>query len=315
MNLFKHKRLLVILDYAQTKQPALEQAIELAAKSGSMLDIITVVYDKAFEISHKMGSDSEHLDKLRDNAMVNACDWLKAYLADNVPANIDIEQRCFLSKREFKVIFRCEAAENYDLILKSSENHPQVRRISRKPSDWHLIRFCKAPIFLAKQFVSLENREIVAAVCPVNHSMEKGKRTETVNDHVRLNKVIVDTTTDLNSCFNTRMAVTTAYPSAEGSAIDLGSSDSHREFLEKIKTAHQGLLDQFCDIHNIPKEQSYMRKGAVDEVVDQIREETNAALIVIGTHAREGLEAIMIGNSAETILERSTGNILVVKGE
>ncbi|MDZ7749444.1 MAG: universal stress protein [Halofilum sp. (in: g-proteobacteria)] len=56
-----------------------------------------------------------------------------------------------------------------------------------------------------------------------------------------------------------------------------------------------------------------MHQGPAAEVVPTLAQELDAELVVMGTVGRTGIAGLLIGNTAETILERLASSVLAVK--
>ena len=53
-------------------------------------------------------------------------------------------------------------------------------------------------------------------------------------------------------------------------------------------------------------------EGPPEQVIPEVAEQVEADIVIVGTAAREGLKAAVIGNTAEKILDAITTNILTV---
>ena len=59
--------------------------------------------------------------------------------------------------------------------------------------------------------------------------------------------------------------------------------------------------------------QTLVRHGAPAEQISALARETNADLIVVGTHGRKGLARVFLGSTAEVLLRQAPCQTLVVK--
>lgn len=57
----------------------------------------------------------------------------------------------------------------------------------------------------------------------------------------------------------------------------------------------------------------HLRKGAATKVIPETAKELQADVLVMGTLARRGIAGLLIGNTAETILEQVQCSVLAVK--
>ena len=56
-----------------------------------------------------------------------------------------------------------------------------------------------------------------------------------------------------------------------------------------------------------------MREGAADRVIKDYAQELDAGVIVLGTVARSGISGLFIGNTAESVMEHTQSDVVVVK--
>ena len=57
---------------------------------------------------------------------------------------------------------------------------------------------------------------------------------------------------------------------------------------------------------------AYTVEGLPEKVIPEVAEQVQADIVIVGTAAREGLKAAVIGNTAEKLLDAISTNILTV---
>ena len=67
-----------------------------------------------------------------------------------------------------------------------------------------------------------------------------------------------------------------------------------------------------AEIAGIDRTNAHAVEGAPDKVIPEIAKKIDASIVVVGTAARQGLKAAVIGNTAEKILDALNTNILTV---
>ena len=90
------------------------------------------------------------------------------------------------------------------------------------------------------------------------------------------------------------------------------------EFAAMMNANHQNVsmrLDKFLKRHGsrVDADNVYLGKGDVSEVVSALIRRNNIDLVVMGTVARSGVSGIIIGNTAEKILDRMECSVLALK--
>ena len=85
-----------------------------------------------------------------------------------------------------------------------------------------------------------------------------------------------------------------------------------RKIRKEAIASSQEFLDALIQPYGIAKSRVHRPAGKVGHLVAATARKTKAGLEVVGSAARRGLEARVLGNSAEKILERSPVDVLVV---
>lgn len=87
------------------------------------------------------------------------------------------------------------------------------------------------------------------------------------------------------------------------------------EIVSRISSSAQTALREVVEKHKgrVPME-TLLRTGVAYETINQVADEVNADLILIGTHGRRGLARALLGSVAENVIRTSTRPVLVVHG-
>jgi nucleotide-binding universal stress UspA family protein len=93
-------------------------------------------------------------------------------------------------------------------------------------------------------------------------------------------------------------------------------------YVEQVRRHHVQLLDALMkevsvslgqDAINYIKPQLHMPKGAARKEIPELARQLQVDCIVMGTVARTGVRGLIIGNTAETILEQIDCSVLAIK--
>lgn len=87
------------------------------------------------------------------------------------------------------------------------------------------------------------------------------------------------------------------------------------EVVARISTAAQTALHTLAEKYKgrAPIE-TVLKTGVAYETVNKVAEDTNADVIVIGTHGRRGIARALLGSVAENVIRTATRPVLVVHG-
>ncbi len=80
----------------------------------------------------------------------------------------------------------------------------------------------------------------------------------------------------------------------------------------------QNVLNEFYRLHfkeslRGVKSSEQIAKGDIEKMILEVAEKEKVSFIILGTHARKGLERLLIGSVAETIVREANCPVMVVK--
>lgn len=194
-------------------------------------------------------------------------------------ANVSIEIELTHKWRE-AIASAAERAEA-DLIVKTAGEHSLTGRRLLKTSDWTLLRHAHCPVYLIKKDSIGSGAKVLVAL-NIAHPDEL---------HSKLNAQVLEYGRDFVD----------AIPDSTLHAVNAYANAS--SFVYPSDLAEMTGIEH-SDAHTV--------EGASEKVIPEIAEQIDADIVVIGTAARDGLKAVVIGNTAEKILDALHTNILTV---
>lgn len=96
--------------------------------------------------------------------------------------------------------------------------------------------------------------------------------------------------------------------------VERGGSDIEAKYEQRQEIAYQ-LLDQYSDIlHDLDQaHDTEIRSGDIAREVVACANELDAEHVVIGSHGRTGIDRLLLGSVAETVVRRSPVPVTVVR--
>ncbi|MEM9057944.1 MAG: universal stress protein, partial [Pseudomonadota bacterium] len=82
---------------------------------------------------------------------------------------------------------------------------------------------------------------------------------------------------------------------------------------ESIFEAHKVAFDALTEKRDIDADKAHLRQGATGDVLNAVVEEIGAGMVVMGAVARGALERVLVGSTAERVLNELKCDVLVVK--
>ncbi len=168
-----------------------------------------------------------------------------------------------------------------DLIIKAASVHSGAGRRLLKTSDWTLLRNSHCPVYLIK-----------------NDTIETGVKV--------LLALNIKSEDELHSKLNERVieygqALVGSVPGGSLHAVNAYPSSDNFVYPSDL-AAKTGI--ETVDAHTV--------EGAPEKVIPEVAAQIEAGIVIIGTAARDGIKAAVIGNTVEKVLDALETNILTV---
>jgi universal stress protein E len=304
----KLRRILVAVEHTDRMPVALiHKAALLAQVSGARIELFHAI----------VGADSQPpSDRLSKTALA---EWKQEVVAFRLrrlerfalSRTLDgISVRCTVAwdRSASQAIVRQALAMHADLVLAGTHRHSIGARIATRSIDWELIRQCPIPLLIVKSGRGYRHAAVVAAVDPFHD-----------NDKLAgLDRSLLETGGRLARLFDSELHVFHAYmplvpvqtlPIATGAPFIMMPSELQRSHQDEVMRAVDGLADQA----RIPKAHRHVEVGHVVGELGALLKQVHAGVLVMGAVSRSGLQRLLIGNTAERVLDGVPCDVLVVK--
>lgn len=191
--------------------------------------------------------------------------------------------------------------DNFDILLKATHYQNVIQRTFLSHTDWELIRHMPVPILLTKAEAWHKNPTVAVCVDPVDDEDPKISGRD---------DIIINCAKKFVDRVGGRLAVIHAFDPgpimvhAEQPAMD------HTAVLEEVRLAHEHRMQDLCTRHGI--DDCILEMGAPAQVIPEAVYTNDHQIVMLGAHSRNGFERMLIGHTAERILDRITADILVI---
>lgn len=292
---------LVILDKPKHEQAALAEARKLLRQyPDAHLDLVSFVWQAMAEQKNVFDASQRRAMK-REIIRVREA-WLRDLIRDEglSAASINI-----------KVVWTDDIAGwvaanagKADLVVKSVH---KSQTLLHTPLDWELIRSCPQPLLLVggwkgkRRKKKAKGENDVIATIDLRHEDTK---------HRKLNFQVLDAAARFAEIRGGRLHCVAVVEYSEVLS-DLEVIDP-RKVRKAAVAASSDFLEALLAPYDIAKTRIHRPAGKVGHMVAATVRKTGAGLVVVGSAARRGLGATLLGNSAEKILDRSPCDVLVV---
>ncbi len=301
-------RILSVLDPTAQEQPALAKAARLAASSGAALELFVCDYEPA--LTDPRFFSSGRLEGLRKELLSSrqaTLDWHATGL-QKLGLTVTTTVRWDTPIHQGIVARVLETAP--DLVVKDTHYHGPIRRTVLTNTDWNLIRSCPAPLLLAKAGEWRRPPRILAAVDPGHEGdAPAALDRELLNLGASLASSLAGELHIVHAFFPAEL-IASAATMAAVPAIDGGTIV---ELLDQERARVSQVLAALAGEHGLATDRIQLRQGSAVEVLCDVAEALPADIVVLGAIARGRIREMLVGSTAERVLDRIASDILVVK--
>jgi universal stress protein E len=295
--------ILVIVNPLIRDQPAIEKAAALARRLGACIELL-VCDTKISRQAHMEGE----LPPISNARLSDNLDSLLEQFAEPLRDDgLDVMTYVISGDPLHEAVISWMHNSPADVVVKDTHHHSFAERAFATNTDWHLIRTCPVPLLLTKPEFWGNPPVLMAAVDPGH-----------VNDApAALDHRILDVAASMAKRIDAKLHAIHAYlpatiataavggmpPMIGMSAEALASEQELRRWQIKRLTDEFGILDEY--LHVDP--------GIAAEYLPRMAAECHADIVVMGAISRSGFKRLLIGSTAERLLETFPCDVLVVK--
>lgn len=300
----RFKNILFVTEQDMIDKLALDRAMALAKSNSAKLTMFDVVPGASSDFSDD--SQPAELHSFQDIVLTKRREQLEQMInetrIDYPGVTISIEIR---AGRPFLEVIKAIQNNGHDLVIKVRETNDDVLQRVYGSTDFKLMRKCPCPVWIIKPTNRKRFSRILAAVDPDPLNPESPDR------------LIMDIATSLAETEKSELFVVHAWQIKNEAMLreSLIPKNEINELRRSVQLSHQHQLDllekYYCDhkktVHLIP--------GPPGQIIPAFTKDNEIDLIVMGTVGRTGIAGLLIGNTAEKILNSVDCSVLTVKPE
>lgn len=216
---------------------------------------------------------------------------------------------------EFIEVIRSVLRNQHDLVIKTAEQVSWIQRLFGS-TDMHLLRKCPCPLWLLKPDVAPNYQKIVTSIDI--HQAQSPTNTS-------LNQQLVELASAFSIHNSAELYVLHAWQPEPAGMVLMWCEDPDRalaEFEQSVYQSHLNAMAAFkLNMAQWIGQQSYdycnpkfeLLRGDATQILAKRIQELNPGLVIMGTVARTGIAGLLIGNTAEAILEQLNCSVLAIK--
>lgn len=298
------RNILVIVDPTRKQQPAVSKGALLAERFAARLDL--------FVCDTKAARNVRMAEQLRESPQASLQEelpkWLESIAAPLRQRGIDVTTEVLVADPLHTALVERVKHTCAELVIKDTHHHTVAQRTFLTNTDWELIRGCPVPLLLVKSSRWSPTYRIGAAVDP-GHLDDKPRLLDRciLEEAARLTQALGGELHVIHACVPAAM-IAAAAVSVPPLIVDIPDEALAAERQEKLKE-----ITALTSDYRFPAQDIHLQTGGVNEVLCGLARQHEIDIMAIGALARSGLKRIMIGSTAETVLEQLPCDLLVVK--
>jgi len=299
--MFQLNHILAVVDFRQSKHFALPRAIEYSKQFGGKVTILANCYEGFMDFIPS-SSSIDH-DKIKAEAIKQNKKKLEELVDGIDHQEVDLELEILWSKSLHDGLIDYVNKNDFDLVVKTAHRHNPLEKLLFTPTDWHLLRDTQTNLLFVKKNQWTNRKGVLGAI-----------NIEDDEKHRKLNKRIINTTVELADAAQCKANIINTFP---WPMVQLDKFkylfDNQDPFLT-IKETHAKSVNNFVNSVTEFKGNIIIGEGLEpEETIPKLAKSTHSSLLVMGSVGRKGIEAVIVGNTAEKILDELECEVLVLK--
>lgn len=286
------KELLVAIDNTEEAQSLIPKVQQLMsnARPPPNVTAMRIIYDGLADMDAKHVGDVDALRRYLIEAE-------SPTLRNIVDRNSEMDAHCLTlwHKNSWQGILHAAETVNADLIAKQVAQ-PDGSIYLKTPDDWNLLRHSPVPVLLSH--ASWPSERSVYVALDVHD-----------NKHVNLNKRVVRAALQLSEDMHAKLHIVCVYLLIDAWLGALNTTQTHKNLKKNIENDISCAVASLCSACHVSHYELHIRQGLESELA---KTAASATVLVIGTKARTGLRAMILGNTAEKILHAVRTDVLTV---
>lgn len=296
------QKILAVIDPDLEEQKSLSRALHIAATTGASVTAFLTIYDFSYEMTTMLSVDER--ETMRQAVVDDRTDWLSELVESYMQnTSVSLDVKVVWHNRPFESVIVEVIEHNYDLIVKGTQAHDDLKSVIFTPTDWHLLRKAPVPVLLVKEHDWPADGQIIAAV-------NVGTDDEA---HQSLNDKVTQAGVKFAELFDAHVNLVNSFPGTPVNiAVEIPEFDP-QGYNESVKNHHQASMQAHAKFFGINEACCHVKEGLPEDVIPTVAREIDAELVIIGTVGRQGLSAALLGNTAEHVIDSLECDVLALK--
>ncbi|QTH11766.1 universal stress protein [Pseudomonas corrugata] len=296
------KRILLIAPSEMIRTPAFDRGQALASATGALLHIVAFDYVTPLALAGLL--DHEAMAQAREGYLQIHRHWLEQQVRFQRRAGLEISYEVVWAKPCPAHVLAYVNDFNADLVVKDVQHVSALDRTFHQPLDWLLLRDCPACLHLVTDARHPKPLKVLAAV-DLSHLEEL---TYGLNERVlELASTLAQACDAQLHLLNVSNWSVMGDPPMSVPTLSLESNLS-----DAVNDAQAEAFDALAERYGIEQARQHVLTGIPHKVISLFARHNGFDVVVLGTAYCDRLDR-MIGNTAESVLNRTSCSLMMVK--
>jgi universal stress protein E len=305
-NVVTKRNILVIVEPENEPQVVVERATWLAKQTDSDIELLLCdPIPSPLLIGIIPSAESSEIERAIVQAQQESVSELAAKVREQ---GVEVSTDVVKERPIADAILARAKASRPAFVMKGTHYHSDAERAIMVDTDWQLVRACPYPLWLVKSNTIKDASAVVASVDPT-HDHDKP---------AALDDAIIQMAKSLASLSGGEVHLFHTYERLAGIGkeaikvlrpvkLEIDKID------KKIKEEHRKALDSLAEKHTIGKQYVHQLPGQTRELLPAFVRNNKVQFVVMGALARWGLKRMIIGSTAERVMDHLPCDIVVVR--
>lgn len=300
----RFKNILYVGDPKSRGKAAFNRAAALARNNQGTLTAVAVVQRSKSNVDLLGPENAKAIEQAAIETRMKELAKLIAPLREQgIPAECTV-----LVGTPFYELIRKVLRDSHDLVVKEAHYKRGTTGVPFDPTELHLMRKCPCPVWINKPLRGKRFAKIMAAVDPDPSDAVQFKLTTK----------IMDLASNVARWDQSELHVVHAWDIYGEGLLSTVLGMKQRDVARIVEGARNRATDELERLISAYRDRevvikTHVLKGEPGKIIPAFAKQSQVGLIVMGTVARTGIAGILMGNTAEAVLDQVDCSYLTVK--
>jgi len=298
------RRILIAVKEPGAKSlPAVTKGAQLAHAFGAKVELFHGITEPVLADAYFYSEDG--LRKFQRDTRTRYLQQLEAIATGLRAEGLDVAVAADWDFPAHEAVVRHARRRKTDLIVAECHAGRRLAPWLLHLTDWELLRTSPVPVLLVKNAQPWDKPAVLAALDP-SHSFAKP---------AKLDAQILKAAAAFSSALKGSLHAVHSYlPVPIGALPSTGASGALITEISAASTARAKTgFERALASTRIPRSQQHLAQGLPVDSIPKVAKDIESGIVVMGAVSRSGLKRVLIGNTAERILNALTCDVLVIK--